>query len=60
MKLALSKGILLLNNQKVTDFIEQADEVKVLTNDFQFSTKKLEIIGLVLWTTGCFLCQIKI
>ena len=41
LKLALSKGILLLNNQKVTDFIEQADEVKVLTNDFQFSTKKL-------------------
>lgn len=41
LKLTLSKGILILNNQKVTDYIEQSEDVQVITNDFQFSTKKI-------------------
>lgn len=41
LKLAYSEGILILNNQTVTDYQENDSEVKVVLGDFSFSTKKL-------------------
>lgn len=41
LKQALSEGILILNNQSVTDYEEAGSEVKVVLGDFSFSTKKL-------------------
>ena len=41
LKLAYTEGILILNNQTVTDYQENDLEVKVVLDDFAFSTKKL-------------------
>lgn len=41
LKIALSKNILILNQQMVTNFIESKDKVQVVLNDFSFDTKKL-------------------
>ena len=41
LKLAYAEGILILNNQSVTDYQENDSEVKVALDDFSFSTKKL-------------------
>jgi glycine/D-amino acid oxidase-like deaminating enzyme len=41
LKLAYSEGILILNNQTVTSYQEKDSEVKVVLDDFSFSTKKL-------------------
>ena len=41
LKLAYAEGILILNNQTVTDYQENDSEVKVVLGDFTFSTKKL-------------------
>ena len=40
-KLAYAEGILILNNQTVTDYQEKDSEVEVSLGDFSFSTKKL-------------------
>jgi len=41
LKLAYAEGILILNNQTVTDYQENDSEVQVSLADFLFSTKKL-------------------
>jgi glycine/D-amino acid oxidase-like deaminating enzyme len=41
LKLAYAEGILILNNQTVTDYQENDSEVQVSLGDFSFSTKKL-------------------
>jgi glycine/D-amino acid oxidase-like deaminating enzyme len=41
VKLAYSEGILILNNQSVTEYQEHNSDVKVSFGDFSFSTKKL-------------------
>ncbi|CAM4088259.1 FAD-binding oxidoreductase [Flavobacterium antarcticum] len=41
LKIAYSEGILILNNQSVTDYQENDLDVKVNLADFSFSTKKL-------------------
>jgi glycine/D-amino acid oxidase-like deaminating enzyme len=41
LKLAYAEGILILNNQAVTDYQENVSEVKVSLGDFSFSTKKV-------------------
>jgi glycine/D-amino acid oxidase-like deaminating enzyme len=41
VKLACSEGILILNNQSVTEYQEHNSDVKVSFGDFSFSTKKL-------------------
>jgi glycine/D-amino acid oxidase-like deaminating enzyme len=41
VKLACSEGILILNNQSVTEYQENNSDVKVSSGDLSFSTKKL-------------------
>ena len=41
LKIAYSEGILILNNQSVTDYHENELDVNVTLGDFSFSTKKL-------------------
>jgi glycine/D-amino acid oxidase-like deaminating enzyme len=41
LKRAYSEGILILNNQSVTEYQENDSDVKVSLGDFSFSTKKL-------------------
>ena len=41
LKIAYLEGILILNNQSVTDYHENELDVKVTLGDFSFSTKKL-------------------
>jgi glycine/D-amino acid oxidase-like deaminating enzyme len=41
LKLAYSEGILILNNQSVSEYQENDSDVKVSLGDFSFSTKKL-------------------
>jgi glycine/D-amino acid oxidase-like deaminating enzyme len=41
LKFAYSEGILILNNQSVTEYQENDSDIKVNLGDFSFSTKKL-------------------
>jgi glycine/D-amino acid oxidase-like deaminating enzyme len=41
LKEAISKNILILNQQTVTSFVEAGNSVEVVLNDFSFKTKKL-------------------
>lgn len=41
IKIAYSEGILILNNQSLTEYQENESDVKVTLGDFSFSTKKL-------------------
>ncbi len=41
LRIVVSKNILILNQQTVTDFIESKDKVQVVLDDFSFDTKKL-------------------
>ena len=41
LKEAYSKGVLILNNQNVTDFQDNETHVEISVNDFNFSTKKI-------------------
>ena len=41
LKLAIANNILILNQQMVTEFQENANGVRIATNDFDFQTKKL-------------------
>lgn len=43
LKKALTKGIKILNNVKVEEFLEDKNSVKIKTNKFEFSTTKLFI-----------------
>lgn len=41
LKIAVSKNILILNQQMVTNFIENKNQVQVILDNFSFKTKKL-------------------